>query len=92
MLLMFGAAPTFAAVNKGETSNMKFDENGNFRILIIADPQDSLNTRQEAIDLMNAALDETKPDLVVLIWRRIYIRVMLILKNPLPSTRLHKPF
>lgn len=65
ILFMFGAIPTFAAENEGASSNMKFDKNGNFRILIIADTQDSLNTRQETIDLMNAALDKTKPDLVV---------------------------
>ena len=64
VLLMLGAVPTFAAETEGDTS-MQFDKNGNFRILIIADPQDTLNPRQETIDLMNAALDEAKPDLVV---------------------------
>lgn len=65
MLFVFGTTQTFAAENEEKTSNMKFNENGNFRILIIADTQDSINIRQETIDLMNAALDETKPDLVV---------------------------
>lgn len=64
-VLLFSTIPVFAAEAEGEASEMKFDENGNFRILIIADPQDTLNPRQETIDLMNAALDETNPDLVV---------------------------
>lgn len=64
IVMMLGTTLSFAAETK-EVNDLKFDGNGNFRILIIADPQDTLNPRQEAIDLMNAALDETKPDLVV---------------------------
>lgn len=54
----------FGAVDES-TGTLKFDENGNFRIMIIADTQDITNPRQETLDLMNAALDEVKPDLVV---------------------------
>lgn len=64
LALLLGTIPAFAAEAEGDTS-MQFDKNGNFRILIIADTQDTLNPRQETIDLMNAALDETQPDLVV---------------------------
>lgn len=65
LILLFNTMPVLAADTQGEVSNMKFDENGNFRILIIADTQDTLNPRQETIDLMNAALDKSNPDLVV---------------------------
>lgn len=48
-----------------KTSSLHFDENGKFKILILSDVQDT-NTPQDAtLRLINAALDETKPDLVV---------------------------
>lgn len=63
LVLLFNAAPVWAADREGTT--LKFNADGNFRILIIADTQDTLHPRQETLDLMNAALDEAKPDLVV---------------------------
>lgn len=62
-VLCLSSFTAFAEV--GTSKELRFDENGNFRILIIADPQDVTNPRQETLDLMNAALDSTKPDLVV---------------------------
>lgn len=65
VLLMFSCVPAFAADTSEVNSDLKFNENGKFRIMIIADTQDSIKPRQETLDLMNAALDEAKPDLVV---------------------------
>lgn len=65
LVLILSTIPVFAEETSKERSMLQFDNNGNFRILIIADPQDTLNPRQETLDLMNAALDTTNPDLVV---------------------------
>ncbi len=42
-----------------------FDENGDFKILIIADPQDIALPQRGMLALINASLDAAKPDLVV---------------------------
>lgn len=63
IMMLSLSLPSFAS--EGEKNALKFNENGNFRIMIIADPQDVVNPRQETLDLMNAALDSAKPDLVV---------------------------
>ncbi len=44
---------------------LRFDENGEFKILIIADPQDIALPQKGMLALINASLDEAKPDLVV---------------------------
>lgn len=59
----FMLSPT--AVAQGDSA-LRFDENGNFRIMVIADTQDTAKPRREALDLINSALDTEKPDLVVL--------------------------
>lgn len=44
--------------------SLKFDD-GEFRILILADPQDTEKPQQAMLDLLNASLDAADPDLVV---------------------------
>lgn len=44
---------------------LRFDENGEFKLLIVADTQDLATPQEETLKLLNSALDETKPDLVV---------------------------
>lgn len=46
---------------------MKFNENGKFKILAIADSQDTDQPQKESIDMLCNALDTVKPDLVVLL-------------------------
>ena len=44
---------------------LQFDENGAFRILIVADTQDIDKPQKETITLLEAELDVAQPDLVV---------------------------
>ncbi|MDE7123939.1 MAG: metallophosphoesterase, partial [Eubacterium sp.] len=48
-----------------ETMELKFNENGEFKILAIADPQETDTPQQEMLDIINNALDKVNPDLVV---------------------------
>lgn len=44
---------------------LKFNENGKFRIMQIADIQDTQKTSKDTIEFISAALDRDKPDLVI---------------------------
>ena len=46
--------------------------NGAFKILILADPQDTDHPQQAMLDLLNASLDTAKPDLVVFLGDMIH--------------------
>ncbi len=51
--------------NTEETMELKFNENGEFKILAIADTQDTDKPQKEMLEILNNALDSVKPDLVV---------------------------
>lgn len=51
---------------------LQFNEEGRFKLLIIADIQDGLHTSKYTLRLMEAALDQEMPDLVVLLGDTIY--------------------
>ena len=54
-----------AQQNREEAMELKFNENGEFKILAIADTQDTDKPQKEMLDILNNTLDEVKPDLVV---------------------------
>lgn len=54
-----------AQQNRKEAMELKFNENGEFKILAIADTQDTDKPQKEMLDILNNTLDEVKPDLVV---------------------------
>lgn len=54
-----------AKQNTEENMTLKFDENGEFKILAIADTQDTDNPQKETIDVLTKALDAAEPDLVI---------------------------
>ncbi len=58
--------------------SLKFNENGVFRIMQIADVQDGAKISLDTIALLNAALDKEKPDLAVFsgdqIWGRSHFK------------------
>ena len=56
------AAPAHAAE---EDAVLQFDENGEFRILIVADTQDTATPHEATLRLLNAELDAANADLVV---------------------------
>lgn len=64
MLFAF-TIPAFAEETGGKNMELKFNSDGKFKILVIADPQDTDKPQKETIEIINNALDENKPDLVV---------------------------
>ncbi|MEG1805207.1 MAG: metallophosphoesterase family protein [Clostridia bacterium] len=59
------AIPLGASRNSTEDSGLKFNSDGKFKILMIADSQDTDTPQKNTIDLIEAALDSEKPDLVL---------------------------
>ena len=59
------AVPAHAADDAESGTTLKFDENGEFRILIVADTQDTAKPQEAMLKLLNASLDAAGPDLVV---------------------------
>ena len=55
----------FADERSEKAMELKFNENGEFKILAIADPQDTDTPQRETLEVMEKALDRTNPDLVV---------------------------
>jgi calcineurin-like phosphoesterase family protein len=51
---------------------LKFDEKGEFKMLIVADAQDTDAPQQAMLNLLNASLDAADPDLVVFLGDNIY--------------------
>lgn len=65
LCLVFGAAlPAFAA--ESTASPLKFDENGEFRILHLCDCQDGYPAKEKLFTYINYMLDIYKPHIVVL--------------------------
>ena len=64
LCLIFGAA--LPAIAADSTSPLKFDENGEFKILHICDCQDNYPAHKELLVYIDTVLKTYKPDLVVL--------------------------
>ena len=65
-LLILGTLPfTALAADKTAGTPLQF-KNGKFKILILADIQDTNTPQQATVDLMNNAIDQTKPDFIAL--------------------------
>ena len=62
LMLTALTAPVSAAE---EDSMLQFDENGEFRILVVADTQDTATPQEATLRLLNAELDAADADLVV---------------------------
>lgn len=58
------AMPAFGAEAENSTE-LQFNKDGKFKILILSDCQDTDEPQKETIDMINSALDKTQPDLVV---------------------------
>ena len=65
-LIMFAfTIPAFADETGDSKMELKFNSDGKFKILAIADAQDTDTPQKETIDMLTNALDEANPDLVV---------------------------
>lgn len=56
---------TVMCLAASDNNELRFDENGNFKILVLADVQDSYPLEPAVIQFISEALDYAKPDLVV---------------------------
>lgn len=66
LLMMFAfTIPAYADETGDSQMKLKFNSDGKFKILVIADAQDTDTPQKETIDMLTNALDETNPDLVV---------------------------
>lgn len=68
LLLVTGMMPIFASAANAEgsaKSQLQFNENGEFKILVFADIQDTHEPLEETTQILEASLEKTKPDLVV---------------------------
>lgn len=65
-ILLFGIVSVVSYADDASGVNMKFDKDGKFTILHLADCQDNYPAYKEMFDYINLVLDEFKPDLVVL--------------------------
>lgn len=64
MIVLTGAETAFAKEPDEET--LRFQADGSFTILLMADAQDTHRTKPDTVAFIEAALDEVKPDLVIL--------------------------
>ena len=69
-VLLVSLVPAARAAQDG--GQLQFDENGEFRILIVADTQDIDKPQKETIALLEAELDAAQPDLVVFLGDQIH--------------------
>lgn len=58
-------APAFAK-EKAPEGELRFREDGSFTIMLLTDAQDTNRTKPDTVELIEASLDEVKPDLVIL--------------------------
>ena len=67
LLSLIIALAVFSGCAKGERPDLKFNSNGEFRILVLADCQDGEKPDGRMMDFITAMLDLNEPDLVVLL-------------------------
>ncbi|MGN1420982.1 MAG: metallophosphoesterase family protein [Eubacterium sp.] len=65
VLMIFTINPISVFASEKAENALQFKD-GKFKILILADIQDTNTPRQETVDLMNSAIDKTNPDFIVL--------------------------
>ncbi len=63
LILVFSTIGVFAADSGRD--DLRFNSDGEFRILLLADPQDDEDLEQTTTAIISEALDKCKPDLVV---------------------------
>lgn len=65
LMLFSFSIPAFADETGDKNMELKFNSDGKFKILCIADPQDTDKPQKETIEIITKSLDKEKPDLVV---------------------------
>jgi len=67
LLILVFALAALSGCAKGEKTDLKFNADGEFKILVLADCQDGANPNERMMKFIAAMLDLNSPDLVVLL-------------------------
>ena len=65
LMLLALLLPVLAGAARAEGGSLRFDQNGEFKILLLADTQDVAKPQKEMLQLLEASLDAAQPDFVV---------------------------
>ncbi len=66
IMLWAAAIPSFAAkASENDNGTLRFDKNGEFKILVLSDVQDDYPVNEDTLQFIREALDTEKPDIVV---------------------------
>ena len=63
--MMLAPAALALAADGADPTRLQFNENGEFKIMLFADPQDDQNLEETTVAIMCEALDKYQPDLVI---------------------------
>ncbi len=63
VMLLLTSVTAFA--EEGDSTQLRFNKDGKFKIMLLADPQDGYPLKEDYIIFLNEALDRAQPDLVV---------------------------
>lgn len=66
LCMLLCIVPAAFADNDVETKTLRFNSDGTFKIVVLNDFQDTENTSELSLKMLNKLLDQEKPDLVVL--------------------------
>jgi DNA repair exonuclease len=66
LVFLFNTQIVFGKAVSPMENQLHVNLNGTFKIMVIADIQDSVNTNKHTLQLMSAALESERPDLVIL--------------------------
>ena len=72
LLALILTAALVSPARAAKDDRLRFDENGEFRILVVADTQDTDKPQAETIAFLEAELDAAQPDLVVFLGDQIH--------------------
>ena len=65
-------------MEKSEKTVLKFREDGTFRVVMMSDLQESAQYDPRSLRSVEAVLDETDPDLVVLVGVGIFLAIFIV--------------
>ena len=63
--MMLAPAALALAADRADPTRLQFNENGEFKIMLFADPQDDQDLEETTVAIMCEALDKYQPDLVI---------------------------
>ena len=83
LCMVVSLCPATVFAESAPKYTLKFDNNGKFKILVLADCQDDSNPDQRMITMIGKALDYEKPDLVVFLGDNVVVTTQTAFKTGL---------